>query len=60
MKIRLELSTTERTVIVAALKAYGHAEGGVFDKLAQRIAFAPFYDPTADGPETYILSEDVR
>lgn len=71
MNIRLTITNTERTVIVAALKEYSKEyskaydkaeesnEKNAFDKLAQRIAFAPFYDPADDGPEVEILRERI-
>lgn len=55
MTIKLEVTTTERALLVAALKAYGYADG-MFENFASRIAAVPVYDPTEDGPEVAILS----
>ena len=51
-KIKLEVSRTERILIVAALKVY-NTWGEI---LAQRIGTATPYDPADDGPEVAILS----
>jgi hypothetical protein len=49
MKVKITLSLAERTMIVAALMAYGVPE------LASKLA-GPLSDPADDGPEAAILS----
>ena len=51
MKLKIEVTGTERTMIVAALMAYGMVD------MANRIASI---DPASDGPEVAILSTEVQ
>lgn len=50
-KIKIEVSPAERTMIIAALRAYDD----LTLPLASRIALSPVCDPTDDGHEVAIL-----
>lgn len=53
-KMKMEVTSAERTMIVAALMAYGRPDANpTVALLAGRLADA---DPTNDGPEVEILS----
>ena len=60
-KIKLTVSPADRTIIVAALRAYDVSESGMFaealvNNLALRVAAQ---DPADDGPEIAILKTFV-